>query len=154
MRGDRSVLRRFLAVTGNIGTWQITDRHVSLYFEKSARTKQAQSLRKDYNTLSKFFEWCRHTRRIAVDYDPLYGRRRPRDVQRERNRIHVSKFPHLLDTAGLREPRDRALVAILLYTLLRDQEAADLRICDVDLDGGWLRARIHKTKQEDRIPIS
>ena len=150
---DRSVLRQFLATVGNIGTWQVTDRHVSVHFETAAKTRQPQTLRNDYNTLSKFFEWARHTKRMAVDNDPLFGRRRPRDVKRERNRIHVSQFPHLLDTAEARDPRDRALVAVLLYTLLRDGEASDLRIMDVDLEGGWLRARIHKTGVEDRIPI-
>lgn len=151
---DRSILKKFLSSTGNLDTRQIEDRHVSAYFDKASLTRQPQSLRIDHNVLSKFFAWCRNTRRMPIDNDPLYGRRRPRDVKRERNRIPVSQFAQLLDEAGQREARDRAVVAVLLYTLLRDQEAASIRISDVDLAGGWIRARIHKTNVEDRIPIS
>lgn len=154
LSSHRSVLKRFLTVNGNIYTDKISQTHVVRHLEEAAKTRQPQTLRIDHDALSVFFDWCRHTKRMARDEDPLYGMRRPRGVDRERERLHVSEFPALLEAAGERCARDRIAVAILLYTLLRDQEVADLRIRDVDLEGGWLRARIHKSNLEDRMPIS
>lgn len=154
IKGNATVVRRFLTITGNIYCDKITEHHVTKYFEVASKTKQPQSLRNDHGILSVFFDWCRHTKRMSIEQNPLYGRRMPKQLRRERNRLNVSEFPCLLDAAEARSPRDRAAVAILLYTLLRDRDAADLRVADVDLEGGWLRARIHKTGLEDRMPIT
>lgn len=154
LANERGVLKRFLGVNGNIWMHSIEAAHVTRHFENASRTRASGSLQLDHTVLGQFLEWGRHTRRMALDVDPMMGRRRPKTRLKERDRIHVSRFGHLLDCAGRRDPRDRAAVAVLLYTLIRDQEAADLRISDVDLDGGWLRVRITKSYQEDRMPIS
>lgn len=151
---QRSTLTKFLAVNGNLWVHQVGDHHVTRFFEEAAKTKQPQSLRNDYTVLHGFFEWARKTKRMKSDVDPLYGRRKPKRLHKERFRLHVSKFPQLLDAAEARSPRDRAAIAVLLYTLMRDGEVTDLRIRDLDLDSGYLMARIHKTRQEDRVPIS
>jgi integrase len=154
LRNDTSILKRFLAEVGNIYTHNVTDRHVTIYFERVGRTRKPSALRNDHYTLLAFFAWARQTKRLPMNADPMYGRRVPKPVKRERHRIHVSKFPYLLDVAGERDPRDRALIAVLLYTLLRDRDAADLRVRDVDLDAGYLTAVISKVRREDRMPIS
>lgn len=154
LRGQASTLRRFLTHVGNIYTDRITDHHVTRFMEEASKTRQPQSLRNDHACLSVFFDWCRHTKRMRPEQDPMYGRRVPKVVRRERNRLHVSQFPALLSAAGERCPRDRAVIAVLLYTLLRDKEVTDLRVGDLDLDGGWLRARITKSGLEDRMPVS
>lgn len=154
LRSHNTVLRRFLTVTGNIYCDKIGDRHVTAYFEEASKTRQPQSLRNDHVALNLFFQWCRHTKRMAVDNDPMYGRRKPRLAKRERNRLNMSEFAALLDAAEARSPRDRAAVATILYTLVRDQEAADLRIRDVNLEAGEITVRIFKTGEEDRMPIS
>ena len=154
INGQLGILRRFMTVNGNIYVDKINDHHVTRHFEEASKTKGQAALRNDHVALSVFFDWCRHTKRMSLDSDPMYGRRIPKKVTRERNRLNVTEFNLLLDAAEARCPRDRAVIAVVLYTLLRDQEAADLRIMDVDLEGGWLRARIHKTHQEDRLPIS
>lgn len=153
IRIDRAVLKRFLDVNGNIGCHQLTERHVSRHFEEASRTKASNSLKNDHATLGRFFKWCRHTGRMPVDSDPMFGRRPPKTRTKERNRIPVTDFARLLDLAGERSPRDRALVAVLLYTLMRDGEASALRIRDVDLNGGWLKATIEKSRTEDLVPI-
>lgn len=153
LRVDQSCLKALLANTGNVGMWQITDKTVERHFERLSVTRTPSSLRNDHKVLAKFFEWARKTSRMRADQDPMFGRRKPKEVQRERNRVHVSQFPALLDAAGKREPRDRALVAVLLYTLMRDSEVSDLRIKDVDLNAGYITARIFKSGLEDRIPI-
>lgn len=154
LKVQKSTLNRFLSVNGNIWVHSIREMHVTRFFEEAAKTKQPQSLRNDHDVLKGFFAWCQHHGFMAKDVDPLWGRRKPKGVKRERNRIHVSKFPALLDAAEARCARDRAAVALLLYTLGRDGEIADLRIRDVDLDAGYLTMRIFKTGQEDRMPIS
>lgn len=153
LANENGVLRRFLAVNGNIWVHHIGDRHVTRYFEEAGKTRAPRSLQLDHTVLTQFFDWARKTKRLPLTTDPMIGRRRPKTRHKERDRIHVSKFPHLLDTAEAQDPRNRAVIAVLLYTLIRDQEAADLRIGDVDLDSGYLHVRITKTYKEDLMPI-
>lgn len=150
---DQTTLRKFLLVNGNIWVHTVSERHVTHFFEEIGKTKQSQSMRNDYSSLNLFFDWARQTKRMSLDNNPMYGRKPPRAVTKERNRVHVSKFPALLDAAGQRSPRDRAAIALLLFTLARDGEITDLRHSDLDLEGGYLKVRVHKTRTEDRVPI-
>jgi integrase len=154
LKADTQVLKKFLAITGNVYCHSITHRHVERHFEEVSKTRKPASLRNDHGVLVRFFKWARHTGRMPIDSDPMFGRRQPRPVKRERNRLHVTRFGELLEAAEERDPRDRALCALLLYTLGRDSEVTDLRIRDLDLQAGWLKVRIHKTGQEDTLPVS
>lgn len=151
MRQDKSVMLRFLAASGNMYTHAITETTITRFFEKASVTRQSSSLRNDHHTLVTFLNWCRATGRL--NSDPMHGRKSPKRPKKERNRLHVSKFPALLDAAGERSPRDRAAVALLLYTLGRDQEICTLRIRDLDLNAGTIRYVVHKTREEDHMPI-
>jgi integrase len=153
LKGYESRLRQFLAVNGNTYMHLLNTTHVTRYREEGNKTRQPQSQRNDHSTLSVFFEWSRKTGRMPVGTDPLFGWRKPKRARKERNRVHVSRFPALLDAAEAREPRDRIAVAVLLYTLARDQEAASIRIRDVDLAAGYIHLRVFKTGDEDRMPI-
>ncbi|MDP9820456.1 tyrosine-type recombinase/integrase [Nocardioides massiliensis] len=151
---EASILRRFLSVNGNIQCRQISEVHVTRHMEDASKTRSTDSLKLDHTVLTTFFKWMRHTKRLPTDRDPMFGRRTPKTIRKERNRLHVSAFPLLLDTAEKKTPRNRALVALMLYTLLRDQDIADLRIRDLDMNAGYLMCRIKKTKLEDRMPVS
>lgn len=153
IRNDAGILRRFLAVTGNIWVHQITENHTTRYFEDAGKTRAARSLRNDHTILNQFFSWARRTKRLPLDMDPMAGRRRPKAAVRERQRVPVAQFNRLLDVAGERDPRNRAIVAVLLYTLIREQECADLRIGDWKRDEGWLRVRVTKSGVEDEMPV-
>jgi integrase len=150
---DKQVLKRFLAINGNIWCHSLKEKHINSHFEEASRTRSAATLRNDHTVLTQFLEWLRQTGRMPMDSNPMYGRRQPRPMRRERNRVPVSDFSRLLCHAQDRDPRDRALVGLLLYTLMRDSEISSLRIRDVDLQGGWITAHIHKTRQEDLMPI-
>lgn len=150
---EKGVLRRLLAVNGNVWVHQITEQHVTRYFEDASKTRQPTTLQLDHTVLVQFFDWARKTKRLPLDVDPMVGRRRPKKRHKERDRIHVSRFSHLLDVAEAQDPRNRAVIAVLLYTLIRDQEAADLRIGDVDLAAGYIHVRITKSYKEDLMPI-
>lgn len=153
LRNNRTTLKRFLASTGNIWVHAIDDRHVERFFTELTKTKQPQSQRNDHVALQGFFKWCKHRRYLSDDVDPMWGRRKPPHNKKERNRIHVSRFPALLDAAEGRCERDRAGIAMLLYTLARDQEIASVQIRDVALDSGEIHMRIFKTGEEDLMPI-
>ena len=151
---EQCVMRLFIQFTGDIQTKRISSVHIDNYFEQASKTRQGSTLAGDHQILDAWLRWCRHTKRIAGDNDPFFGRRTPRATVKERQRIHVSDFPRLLDVAGQRSPRDRALVAFMLYTLVRDSEAVSVQVGDLDLPAGVVRVQVHKTKVEDRVPIS
>lgn len=153
LANEKSVLYRLLTLTGNIYVSSVNERHLTNFFAEASRTRGAGAIRLDHAVLGKFFEWARQTRRCPHDHDPMLGRRRPKVPARERNRVHVSQFEHLLNVAGGHDPRDRVAVAILLYLLIRDQELAALRVGDVDLEGGYVRVVVTKSAQEDDMPI-
>lgn len=153
LSNHRGTLKKFLAVNGNIWCNAITDKHVTRFFEEISKTKQPQSMRNDHTALSVFFEYARYKGYMSLDVNPLWGRRKPAKVKRERNRLHVSRFASFLDAAEQRCERDRAAMSVVLYTLMRDSEIVDLRLWDLDLEAGYIKARIFKTKQEDRVPI-
>lgn len=150
---DEGTLRKLLSVTGNVWLHMLTTGHVTRFFEEAAKTQQPQSLRNTHTTLSVFFGWARETGRMPRTNNPMYGRRKPKPVRRERNRLDFSQFPGLLAAAGERDPRDRMAVSMLLYLLARDQEVADIRIRDVNLAAGTIHVRVWKTRQEDTMPI-
>lgn len=153
LRDTDSTMRRFLGAVGDVDISAVGVPHVDLFFEAGSETRQSQSQRNDYSRLAMFFDFCRASGYMPPASDPLHGRRRPRRVKRERNRLHVSKFPALLDAAEARDPRDRAAVAMLLYLLARDGEIGTVRLRDVDLELGRVRVEVHKTGQEDSMPI-
>lgn len=153
LANEKGVLRRFLTVNGNIYLHNVSQRHVVRHFEEASKTRKPASLRLDNTVLKGFFEWARQTRRMATDNDPMYGRRQPRLTRRERQRVHVSQFDRLLQEAGAQDPRNRALVAVLLYLLLRDQDAARIRVGDVDLNARSVHCYISKSRIEDNMPM-
>lgn len=153
LRGTESTMGRFLSVVGDIDVSELDIPHIDQFFEACSETRQSQSQRNDYSRLSVFIDYCKARGYLPPGSNPLYGRRRPRRVKKERNRVHVSKFPALLDAAQERCERDRAAVAMLLYTLARDGEVGTVRIRDVNLDAGRIRMEIHKTADEDSVPV-
>lgn len=153
LKVDTQVLNRFLTINGNVYVHNINETHVERHFEEVSRTRSAASLKNDHATLTGFFKWAKHTRRMPLDRDPMFGRRPPRKIDRERNRVHVSQFGDLLDAAEARDPRDRALIALFLYTLCRDSEITALRVRDLDLNAGTLKVYVEKSRIEDIMPV-
>ena len=154
LRQDRSILLRFLTHTGNIYCENITERHVTEFLAKMAETHSPASLRLDMTVLRTFLKWCARTGRMPKHSDPMAGRKGPKVPHKERKRIHVSKFPALLEAAGKRHPRDRIFIALGLYTLSRVSEITSMRVGDVDLDAGYITSNVWKSKRMDRLKIS
>jgi integrase len=152
LRNNDRDLRRLLTVVGNIQMRDLGGRHMDAVFADAALTQGPASLNNLLASLSGFLQWCRMRGLMPRDSDPLGGRRPRKVPPRDRTRVHVSKFPALLDAA--QHPRDRAVIALGLYLFLRGGEVASLRVRDLDLAAGEIRVVIHKTADRDVMPVS
>lgn len=152
LKNDKSVLKRFLLVTGNLYTDNIHEGHTDEYFRVVAEKRRASSLGVDTATLKGFFAWAIRTRRAGRNPNPMADRMRPRFAPREWRGISVTKVPALLDAA--QHPRDRILLAMACFLLGRSVEFRNLRLVDLRLDDGQVSYRIPKTYKVDILPIS
>jgi integrase len=145
-------LNRLIRHAGSRNTGTITTSDIDQVFAAAVQDLTSASMNNLQACLQAFFKWCRQRGRISRDHDPLAGRRFRKVIPMEKRRVPVGQFPALLDAAV--NPRDRMIVALGLFLLLRQSEIADLRIGDVNLESGQITARIFKTKDMDVMPIS
>src|SRR4029077_4351236 len=95
------------------------------------------------------------TRESSIAHDPTADRRGPRKTQRLPRVLSRQEVARLLSEPRGAEPRtlrDRALLEVLYACGLRVSEATGLRVSDVDLEEGMLRAR-GKGSKERLVPI-
>lgn len=124
--------------------------HIDALFMHYGWSPSTRNLYLSY--LRGFFAWARRHRYMAKDADPTDGWRNTRVPRRDRLRVPVEQFPDLLDAAT--HPRDRAVIALGLFTFLRGGELAALRISDLDLSRNTLRIWRQKTREADTLPVS
>ena len=153
IKNHTQTLNRFLSTTGNLLVKNIDERHVINFFAEAGRTRQASSLNVHRSVLNTFFKWCRRSRLMPPDSDPMWDIEAFEPFERERKRVHVSDFPRLLDAAEQEHKRDRIMIALGLYLFLRQSEMATLTIGRLDLKGGSILVRVQKTKKDDLMPI-
>lgn len=104
------------------------------------------------STYNMFFRWCTARGITKANFiNPCTDIRAPKEEKRERFRVPVTQFPQLLDAAD--NPRDRGVIAVALYLMLRQSEIASLTVADVNLEDGEITTRIHKSNVADRMPI-
>lgn len=152
IENNRKDLRFLQRVLGNPKTGKLAAADMDRVFAVASQTLAPQSVNNMQASISAFFRWCRARQRMPHDADPLAGRRYRKVAKVERRRVPVAQFPALLDAAV--NPRDRMVLALGLYLMLRQSEIADLRIGDVDLQSGTINVRIFKTHDTDTMPIS
>lgn len=151
VRNERRALDKLLLQLGPIQVRNITEAHVDAFFAGlQGKGQSMNTLNVNLSGLRSFFAFT--DRRGYTRRNPVAHRRAFRGMPRERLRIPADQFPRLLDCAG--HPRDRMLIAVGLFLWLRESEATDLRVSDVDLASGEVAVRVFKTKQLDRMPIS
>lgn len=153
LRNDRRVLMALLIFAGNIWSDHITHDRMTEHLAKRAETLSPNSMRLEQQVLGGFFGWLEETRRCPRSRNPMRGRRKPKAERRERSRMSVSDFPHLLECAGKRHPRDRAFVALALYTMCRSSEIVRLRVGDLRLNDRRIMVVIPKTSDFDEVPV-
>lgn len=150
IKNNRQVVHRLLVELGNIQVQSIQPRHVDRFFAAGKWGPSTQNLYLGY--VRQFFAWCRAHGFMHRDTDPTVGWRNIRVPKTERTRVPLHDFPLLLDAAN--HPRDRAVVALGLFTFMRGSEVQALRVGDLDLAGCTLHMYRDKTEEEDTLPVS
>lgn len=151
IKNHMQILNRWIELVGDTRIDTIRDSHVDTFFGKGAWAAKTQNLYLS-QLRGVFFPWCRRQGFMARDYDPTEGWRNAKIERSEQLWLPVEEFPALLDAAG--NPRDRAVIAIGLYTFARGSEISTLRVQDVDLERNLLTFYRWKTKDPDVMPIS
>lgn len=149
-KANATVLSAARRIWGDIYVASIRPEHIDRLFSEGG---WAESTRNTYlANLRLFFRFARRHGYMRKDFDPCDGWRNIRVPDTERLWLPAERFGELLDHAAW--PRDRAVIAIGLYTFLRGSEISWLRIQDVDFKRHQLRIYRLKTKQDDLLPIS
>lgn len=151
IKNHMQVLNRWVALVGDTRIDQITSSHVDRFFGEGSWSAKTQNL---YLSLLRgvFFPWCRRQGYLPRDSDPTEGWRNAKTERADQLWLPVTEFGALLDAAD--NPRDRAVIALGLYTFARGSELSTLRVQDVDLDKDLLTLYRWKTKDADLMPIS
>lgn len=153
VNNDRSTLQKLVKAVGALDSLQVSPLHLDQFLAaEAARGLSATTLNTEQAVLSGFFRWGMDRGYINPLKNPMAGRRYRPVPRKAQVRVPIGKFPHLLDSAA--NPRDRMVLALGLYLLLRQSEAINLRIKDVDLDDGVVRVRVIKTHDYDEMPIT
>lgn len=152
LKGYRANLNHLHRCVGKKHVRDLTALDIDALFADLSPKMADTSINGVIATLSSFFKWCRARGHMDTTNDPLAGRRMRKLRRVERRRLTASQFPALLDAAP--HPRDRMILAIGLYLMLRQSEIIDLRVGDVNLDAGEVKVRIFKTRDADVMPIS
>ena len=149
IQSNRNMLSHAASTWGDLDLQELHPRHIDAYFTGrswSTGTRNIYLL-----TMRAFFRWCRTHRYLPPDYDPTEGwKSRPLE-KKERTWLTLPALYALMNTP--KHPRDRAFIAIGIYTFLRASEIINLTIGDIDPERSELRVYRIKTKQQDRLPI-
>jgi len=144
------VLSHAQKVWGNPVIRRVKHSDVSDYFD--AYPEWSPKTRNLYlGGLRDFFTFCRNAEITPFDFDPTRGWRNIREPASERFWLPPTEFPQLLNAAP--HPRDRMILAVGLFALLRGSETRILSFGDVNLRNGKLHVYRPKTRQEVQLPI-
>jgi integrase len=146
---SRNVINHAQRAWGDIELAEIKPRHIDdLFIGK----KWAAGTRNVYLiALRNFLKYCRTHGHLPADYDPTTGWKTQTVEKREKTWLSLPALGALLDAAST--PRDRAFIAIGIYTFMRASEIVALRWRDVDLAANEIHIYRVKTKQADQLPI-
>ena len=134
---------------GDIYVGSIRSVHIDRLFANSDWGVSTRNLYR--GSLAQFFRWARNHSYMARDFDPLFGWRNERVPEAPRLRLPVEQFFPLLSSAE--HPRDRAALALGLFTFVRGSELQSLRVNDLDLGNLTLDVHRRKTRQYDTMPV-
>lgn len=101
--------------------------------------------------LRGFLKYCRTHGYLPTDYDPTAGWKTQTPEKHEKTWLTLPVLGALLDATT--HARDRAFIAIGIYTFMRASEIINLKWKDVDLAGNEIHIYRVKTKQADQLPV-
>jgi integrase len=134
---------------GNVDLRDLGPAEIDRYF--SGRTWQMSTQNAYLISLRQFFSWCRIHGYLPMEGDITAGWRTRRVTPRTRTWLTVPEMGELLDAAWC--GRDRAFMALGLYTFARASEITMLTVGDLRLDRDELAIFRPKTKQRDVLPV-
>jgi integrase/recombinase XerD len=157
---ERFIVERYSRVASVAG---ITDEMVSAYQlwlcqrenKKRGGPLSPSTQRVYLNAVRSFFSFCTTERIVLLDPArnvelPRVGRRLPRGVLSPKEMRAVLRAPDLSTYTGL---RDRAILETFYSTGIRHMELLRLRVCDVDLDRGYVTVLQGKFKKDRVVPL-
>lgn len=109
--------------------------------------------RRLYSALRRFYRWLLDERRIAAD--PLLNIQRPTRIERFPKTLSEIQVEELLAAPDIATPiglRDRALLELLYATGLRVSELTGLKLFELNLQDGVVRA-LGKGSKERLVPL-
>lgn len=154
-RKDRTIYNSIQPVThlhracGNIQIASIRPQHVDKMFHGQTWSPRTRNLY--LGNLALFFKFCRRMGWMPKDYDPTEGWDPVRVPREQHLQVPPERFGDLLDAA--RHPRDRAFIALGLFTFGRSSEIITLRVADLDFSRNTVAIFRHKTSQSDILPM-
>lgn len=143
------VLSKAINAWGDIFVASIRPVHIDRLFQTYQWSPSTRNLY--LGNLRQFLKWARHHGYMGKDFDPTFGWRSSRVPDRPKTRLPVEEFYPLLNAAE--HPRDRAALALGLFTFVRGSELANLRVNDLDLSNLTLDVYRVKTKDYDTLPV-
>lgn len=153
IKNNRHYLYRIVEILGDIEVSEFDSREFDRVISQEFKRGLAPGTLNNLTCAVKVFTTWAHQRGVMQPTQwPAGGRRYRSDPPKERFMMSLSTFPRLLDAAVI--PRDRALIALAIYTMARKMEICELRVKDVNLESGTVYVRIFKTQTDDRMPIS
>jgi integrase len=154
-RKDRTIynnlqpVKHLWRVAGEIQIASIRPQHIDKLFAAGNWSPRTRNLY--LGNLSLFFKYCRRMRWMPKDFDPTEGWDSVKVPRKEALRIMPEEFGDLLDAA--RHPRDRALIALGLFTFCRSSELVTLRVDDIDFNQHTVTIFRWKTGEADVLPM-
>ena len=153
VKTDAKALNRLLREVGDREVSDIGSDTIDHFLSSEAMRKVKPSTYNLYFTnIRLFFKWCMVRGYTTVD--PFFGQRQKALPQQNHLRIPLEKFPTLINSAY--RPRERMIVCLGLYLMLRESEVRSIQLKHVNLSEGWVQVTIHKNRDKtiDRMPIS
>lgn len=151
IKNHRQVLKHALIRWGNPNVCNLTSKHVTMFFVDTEWSPATRNLYLS-NLRGGFFAWARRNNYMRKDFDPTDGWRNLKVTRRDRKWIPVEDFSDLLNAATT--PRDRAIIALGLFTMCRAGEINSIKIGDVSFDDNTIEVYREKTEDFDTMPMS
>jgi integrase len=153
VKNDRQAIRRLIDSAGDIQIERLGPGHLDTLISSMLKEGYAVgTVNITQSSLSAWFRWCRGRGLMGLTQDPIAGRRYVPAMPKDKLMIPLADFPRVLDS--IQRPRDKALIAFGLFTMLRQSELVALRVRDLDWQAGKLSVRRFKTYSVDALPIT
>lgn len=154
VKNDRQTLSRLLTHVGDVEVTSITPTDIDRMLGSmlTSRRYSVGSVNNTQSGISAFARWCRSRGYAPQTWDPIAGRRYVPSQATSRTYIPLAEFPVVLDAAE--RPRDRAFMALGLFTMSRQSEIVGMRVKDLSLSAGVLDVVIQKSYKVDVLPLS